>query len=151
MSKDYGSIKINDHDHYIEDVAIHGYPHCLCIKDYRKDPKPVVAYVLMTEEYVLPPDATEELIEKWHKRPELASLQCWVWHIYVDDKCRKQGYATALLKELQKRYLRIQSQIASKAGRDAFLKNGFRMVSALHRKDEDELVWEKGKDEKASK
>lgn len=69
-----------------------------------------------------------------------------IWHIYIDPKQRRKGYATALIAGLQHKFQLIVTGATTKEGRELCLACGFKLEVAMFRNQEDRLIWRKEPD-----
>lgn len=71
-----------------------------------------------------------------------------VLHIYVEKPFRRQGYAQDLIKQLKEKHNHIITgwDGSEPAGRELFLKMGFRVNKSLKKSNPSTLEWIRGKD-----
>lgn len=65
--------------------------------------------------------------------------QAILWHIYVDKKYRRQGFASAILDHAKQVWEEIATDWTSGAGHDLCIKNGFQLRKA----DMLRLIWKR--------
>lgn len=65
--------------------------------------------------------------------------QAILWHIYVDKKYRRKGFATAIIEHAKVNWKEIATDWESEAGHDFCIKNGFK----TRQTDMLRLVWKR--------
>jgi len=83
-----------------------------------------------------------------HFKDDAECKNAFIFHIQVRENYRRKGYATALVKLLQQKHQRIETdymlEILDSPSTQLLLKNGFKIVQSYSKKNPvGKLVWEK--------
>lgn len=63
--------------------------------------------------------------------------ECWLWHIYIDHKYRRKGYAKKLLETIKAHHDVVITDTTTESGRSLLIRNGFNQNGNM-------WVWQNG-------